>query len=209
MPFSLSPLLAVHISDGILSAPACAAGFAVAGLLALAGAWRMRDEEIPRVALLTAGFFVTTLLHVPAGPITIHLLFTGLLGVVLGWRAALAIPVGLFLQAALLGHGGFSSLGVNSCVMVLPALASWQLFAVLRRLPWVRRRWFRSALVALSVGLWVAGMVFGVTLVGMSWFAEVHGAIADAAVVAINPWTIGGALAAGLLAAWIERRLEN
>src|SRR5438132_11685586 len=122
-------LWAVHISDGVLAGPWLAGGFVVAALLAVLGAWRIRDEEIPQVALLTAAFFVASLIHVRVGPTSVHLLLNGLVGVVLGWRAGLAIPVGLFLQAALLGHGGMTTIGVNSCVMVLPALLASYLFA--------------------------------------------------------------------------------
>jgi cobalt/nickel transport system permease protein len=127
-----SPLLAMHISDGVLTAPWLAGGFAVAGILALVGSFRIRDEEIPRIALLTAAFFVASLLHIRVGPTSVHLILNGLLGVVLGWRAALAIPVALFLQAALFSHGGFLSLGVNSCVATLPALLAGLVFTLLR-----------------------------------------------------------------------------
>src|SRR6476660_9158966 len=109
-------LWAVHISDGVLAAPWWLGGFAVAGLLALFGAWRIREEEVPQVALLTAAFFVASLIHVRVGPTSVHLLLNGLVGVVLGRRAALAIPVGLALQVALLGHGGFTTIGINSCI---------------------------------------------------------------------------------------------
>ena len=54
----LFPLWAVHISDGMLSWPWLLAGFALAGALALLSAYRVRDEEIPRIALLSAAFFV-------------------------------------------------------------------------------------------------------------------------------------------------------
>src|ERR671937_1674740 len=124
-PVSVALPWAVHISDGVLAWPWWVGGFALAAVLALAAAYRVRDEEVPRIALLTAAFFVASLIHVRAGPTSVHLVLNGLVGVLLGRRAALAIPVGLFLQAALLGHGGFTSLGINSCVMVLPALAAW------------------------------------------------------------------------------------
>src|SRR5438876_21806 len=99
-------MFAVHISDNILQAPCILAGFLLAGLLAVLGAWRIRDDEIPRVAILTSAFFVASLVHVRVGPTSVHLLLNGLVGVLLGWRAALAIPVGLLLQAILFGHGG-------------------------------------------------------------------------------------------------------
>ena len=68
---------------------------------------------------------------------------------VLGWRAGLAIPVGLFLQAVLLGHGGISTLGVNACVMTLPALAAGGLFrvSICRIVGKYGDAWFQSSLV--------------------------------------------------------------
>src|SRR4029077_7396966 len=117
-------------------------GFAVALLLVLWGAWRTRDEEIPRIAILTSAFFVASYIHVPVpgGP-PAHLLLTGLVGVVLGRRSALAIPVGLFLQAVLFQHGALSALGANVCVMTPPALISWLLFRALCRSSFLRRAW--------------------------------------------------------------------
>src|SRR6516225_6479156 len=133
-PVSFGLLWAVHISDGVLSAPWLVGGFALAGLLALVAAYRIRDEEIPRIALLSAAFFVAALMHLRLGPTSVHLLLNGLVGVVLGRRAPLAILIGLGLQAALLGHGGFYTIGINACVMTLPALLAAALFAGLRRL---------------------------------------------------------------------------
>jgi cobalt/nickel transport system permease protein len=127
-------LFAVHISDGILLWPWLAGGFALAAVLALWGAWRIEDEEIPRIALLTSAFFVVSAIPIPipGAPTTVHLLLNGLLGVMLGRRVCLAIPVGLLLQA-MGGHGGFGTLGVNTCVFVLPALFAAGAFALGKR----------------------------------------------------------------------------
>src|SRR5260370_37530133 len=105
-------------------------------MVVVMGSWRIEDDEIPRIALLTAAFFVVSLIHVPVPglPTSAHLLCNGLLGVVLGRRAALAIPIGLLLQAVLLQHGDLTTLGGNTCVMGLPALVAWELFAGLQRL---------------------------------------------------------------------------
>ncbi|HZT79169.1 MAG TPA: energy-coupling factor ABC transporter permease [Gemmataceae bacterium] len=210
LPF-LPPTFAVHISDGVLQPTWEWAGFAAAGLLALFGAWRIRDEEIPRVALLTAAFFVASQIHVqvPAGPST-HLLLNGLLGVVLGRRALLAVPVGLFLQVILFGHGGFYSLGVNSVVMGLPALLAALLFAGLRRLPWLRRPWFRAALVAGSVLAFGLSLVYAVTLLVTNdprQLADADPSWADR--VTFHPATLAAAALLAALAAWAERRLEH
>ena len=109
-------VFAVHIPDGNVLTPLwLIGGYLLAGILVVMGSWRIQDEEIPQVALLTAAFFVASLMHVPVPglPSSAHLLLNGLLGVVLGRRAALAIAMGLLLQAVLLQHGGLTTLGVN------------------------------------------------------------------------------------------------
>jgi cobalt/nickel transport system permease protein len=229
LPFSCFPLWAVHISDGILTGQWVTGGFVAAGLLAVIGAWRIRDEEIAQVALLTAAFFVASLVHVPVPPTSVHLLLNGLVGVVLGLRAAVAIPVGLVLQAVLIGHGGFTTLGVNSCVMVLPALLAWQLFAGLQRVPWLCRPWFRAGLVAVSTLAWLLSLTYSVVLlVAASYLAPLlnlaHGVLAAMTPVArpmpvteiewanfltLHPVTLAGAGGLAVLAVWAERWLEN
>src|SRR5262249_55750275 len=116
--FSL--LWAVHISDGVLYWPLCLAGFLLLavfvglGLRSLAAeSWKSREDPITWTALLTAAFFVATLIHVKLGPTSVHLLLNGLVGLILGRRACLAIPVGVALQAFLLGHGGLSTIGID------------------------------------------------------------------------------------------------
>jgi cobalt/nickel transport system permease protein len=206
----ITPTWAVHIADGILTEPWRWGGFAVAGLLALFAAWRIREDEIPRVALVTAAFFVASLIHVRVGPTSVHLLLNGLVGVVLGRRAALAIPVGLALQAALLGHGGFTTIGINSCIMVLPALLAWQLFAVLRRVPWIRQPWFRAGLVGISAFLWTLSLVFSVVLLCTNRLTELDTLDTTWATrIAFHPLTLIGGVLVAVAAAWLEHRLEN
>ncbi len=154
---------AVHISDGVLTAPWLASGFALAGLLAVIAANRIRDDEIPRIALLSAAFFVASLMHLRFGPTSVHLLLNGLVGVVLGRRAPLAILIGLALQAALLGHGGFSTIGVNTCVLTLPALAAGGFFAVLRRF-WQNHPHNPALLWLLGFGLGVTSVLMTIAL---------------------------------------------
>lgn len=203
-------LLAVHIADGVLGLRCLAAGFAGATGLVVFGSWRIRDEDIPRVALLTAAFFAVSLVHLPVGPTSVHLLMTGLMGVVLGRQVALAVPVALALQAFLTQHGGISALGVNAVVLTLPALGAWQLDALLRRVPWVQRPWFRSALVAGSAATWVFGLVFSVTVVIANRGAALSALDATAAVrAALHPATVAAALAVAAGAAYLERRVET
>lgn len=111
-----------HIPDGVLSAPVligAAAATAVGVAIALK---RLEYDRIPQTAVLTAVFFVASLVHIPIGPTSVHPLLSGLMGLVLGWAAVPAILVGLVLQAAFFGFGGITVLGVNTFNIALPAL---------------------------------------------------------------------------------------
>jgi cobalt/nickel transport system permease protein len=153
----------MHLSDGILAGPVLAAGFVTAGALAAWGGARLRDDETPRVAVFTAAFFCASLLHFKVPPTSVHLLFHGLLGVVLGRRSLLAIPIGLGLQAALLGHGGITTLGVNATLFGVAALAASALYRQLDGRSGVRP--FLAGALAASTAVLVSGLL----LVGVLW----------------------------------------
>ena len=112
----------MHISEGVLAAPVLLAGGAGTVLGLAIGLRRMNVREIPKVALLTAAFFVASLVHVPVGPSSAHLVLNGILGILLGWTAFPAIFIGLFFQAVLFQFGGLTTLGVNTMNMAVPAV---------------------------------------------------------------------------------------
>ena len=118
--------------------------------------------------------------------------------------------MGLALQAALLGHGGFSSLGVNACVMTIPALLCGGFFALLRRVAWLRHPWFRSGCVALvlmgSAQLDALLRRLLLHTPGTSW---TNADVASAVRVVIDPWALAGMLLLGVVGAVVERRLET
>lgn len=115
----------MHISDGVLSAPTLIIG----GLAALAGGGyglrKLEPEKMMSVAILTAAFFVITLIHLPGD---LHLVLNGLLGVMLGWAALPAVAVALLLQSILFQFGGLTSLGVNICIAGYPAVLCGMIF---------------------------------------------------------------------------------
>ena len=112
----------MHISEGILSAPVLVSGAALTVAGTAVGLKRLDYDRIPQVAILSAGFFVACLVHVPIGPASTHLILNGLMGLFLGWAAFPAILIGLVLQAVLFQFGGLTSLGVNTLNMALPAV---------------------------------------------------------------------------------------
>lgn len=118
----------MHLSDGVMPT-SLALGCGVVSL-AIAG-WsirRMPDHDLPKVAVMTAAFFVVSLVHVPLGLTSVHLLLPGLIGALLGPAAFAAIGLGLVLQSLLFQFGGLTALGGNALVMGLPALACGLLF---------------------------------------------------------------------------------
>lgn len=112
----------MHISDGVLPISVTIGGYAAGAALAAWSARRTRSEELPKVAVVTAAFFVASLIHVPFGPTSVHLLIPGLAGALLGPSAFLAIGLGLLLQSMLFQFGGLTALGANALMMGLPAL---------------------------------------------------------------------------------------
>jgi cobalt/nickel transport system permease protein len=202
--------LAVHISDGFLPPVWQIGGFVAAGTLLILYGRRLTDAEIPRLALLSAVFFVASTIHVRVGPTSVHLLLGGLVGVVLGRRAVLAITVGLVLQAALIGHGGFYSLGVNICDLTLPAYLAAALFAGLRRMPGLNRPLGRELLVAGCVMIWGFSLLAGLEAI----LAERRGDAAEWLTRpgqwwALRPPALIALVIASVLATVWERRLEN
>ena len=123
----------MHISEGILSPPVLLGG----GLLCILGTWyglkRLHADHVPKVAILSAAFFVGSLIHVPLGPSNVHLVLNGLLGIILGWAAFPAILIGLLFQAVFFQFGGLTVLGVNTVNMALPALLASALFSTTSR----------------------------------------------------------------------------
>ncbi len=112
----------MHIVDGALAGEVVIGG-AVLAVGGLAVGLRSLDlDRIPATGLLAATFFVASLIHVPVGPSSVHLIMNGLAGLVLGWAAFPALFVGLLLQAIFFGFGGVTVLGVNTVAIALPAV---------------------------------------------------------------------------------------
>ncbi|GAB3446851.1 cobalt transporter CbiM [Insolitispirillum peregrinum] len=112
----------MHIVDGALSSAVVIGGAVLTvGGLAL-GVRSLTLEKLPAAGILSATFFVASLIHVPIGPSSVHLIMNGLAGLVLGWSAFPALFVGLLLQAVFFGFGGLTVLGVNTLNIALPAV---------------------------------------------------------------------------------------
>lgn len=112
----------MHIVDGALSSDVIVAASVVAAGGTALGLRALTAETMPRAGLLSAAFFVAALVHVPVGPSSVHLVLSGLAGLMLGWAAFPALGVALLLQAVFFGFGGVTVLGVNLLNIALPAV---------------------------------------------------------------------------------------
>ncbi len=153
----------MHIAEAVLSGSTTGlavlgAGWAATAVGTAIGLRRMDYERVPRVALLSATFFVASLIQVPIGPTSVHLVLCGLIGLVLGWTAFPALLVALALQTLIAGVGGPSTLGINTFAMAAPAVVVW-LF--LRRAVQSRSEslTFMAAFLAGVLGLLLASLL--------------------------------------------------
>lgn len=114
----------MHLSEGVLHTPVLLAGVALAVVGVAVGLRRLESERLPLTALFAAAFFVAGTIHVPVGIGSVHLILNGMAGLFLGWAVFPAFLVALLLQVLFFSFGGFAVLGVNLCVMALPAVAA-------------------------------------------------------------------------------------
>ncbi|PJC86665.1 cobalamin biosynthesis protein CbiM [Vibrio sp. HA2012] len=112
----------MHIVDGVLSVPVLAAGAVITLVGSVIGLRQLTDDKIPQAAVLAACFFVASLIHIPIGPSSVHLIFNGLIGLLLGWGVFPVVLIGLVLQAVFFGFGGIVVLGVNTINIAVPAV---------------------------------------------------------------------------------------
>ncbi|MBM3699678.1 MAG: cobalt transporter CbiM [Actinobacteria bacterium] len=129
----------MHLPDGIITAPAIIGGYAAAAGITAFSMYKIKKQHInprniiPRAALLTAAFFAASLIHIPIPPVSVHLVLSGLMGVMLGWFSFPAIIVGLLLQAVMFQHGGLTTLGINACIMGVPAILAYYIFYIRKK----------------------------------------------------------------------------
>ena len=121
----------MHISEGVLSGPVLLSGAALAAAGTAIGLKKLDYDQIAKAGMLSGAFFVASLIHVPLGPTSVHLIMNGLVGLLLGWAAFPAILVALALQAVFFQFGGITSLGVNTTLMALPAVLCYFAFSPL------------------------------------------------------------------------------
>lgn len=172
----------MHISEGVLSGPVLAGGWAITAVGTAIGLKRLDYDRLMTVAILSAAFFVASLIHVPIGPVSVHLILNGLVGAILGYAAFPAICVALLLQAVLFQFGGLVVLGVNTCDMALPAVACFLLFG-----PLMRSGGMKRTVGAFCCGFFAVLLAGGLTACALALSGEAFFATAKVILLAHIP----------------------
>ena len=195
----------MHLADGVLSTPVIIATYGASiGSLAI-GAKGIEDEDIPKISLMSATFFAASLISIPVPPTSVHPLLCGLIGIILGKRAALAFFPALLLQALLFKHGGITSLGANTIMLFIPAYISYLLY---NKLP-IKKPLIRAGLVgAVSVIMTVIILIILLALTDQR-FAQGDFSVVKIAIVGHLPILIGESIITGFAVQFIEKNKPN
>ena len=153
----------MHLSEGVLHSQTLIVGAAVAVAGIALGLKRLQSDHLSLTALFAAAFFVASTIHIPVGIGSVHLILNGIAGIFLGWAVFPAFLIALALQALLFSFGGFAVLGVNLCIMALPALAVHYLSRPLLR-ELTRKRLISAGILAGVVGVGGAAAIASLVL---------------------------------------------
>ncbi len=151
----------MHLQDGVLSTPVLIAGAMGAAAGIGLGLQRMDNDRIPRVAVVSCAFFTASLIHVPVGLTSAHLILNGLAGLLLGWSVFPAVFVALVLQWLFFGFGGITTLGANTVIMGVPALICfWLLHRTVVRRAATLVFWpaFLCGMLSIAAGAFLMGL---------------------------------------------------
>ena len=169
----------MHISEGVLSGPVLISSAALAAVGTGIGLKKLDYDQIAKAGMLSAAFFVASLIHVPIGPSNAHLILNGLVGILLGWAAFPVILVALVLHGVFFQFGGITTLGINTIIMALPAVICYLVFGRM-----IHKSSRVAAIGAFSTGLLsvlFSGVIVGLALIFTEEnFLEVSGLIVAA-----------------------------
>jgi cobalt/nickel transport system permease protein len=195
----------MHLADGVLSTPVIIATYGASIASLAIGAKGIEDEDIPKISLMSATFFAASLISIPVPPTSVHPLLCGLIGIILGKRAALAFFPALLLQALLFKHGGITSLGANTIMLFIPAYISYLLY---NKLP-IKKDLIRAGFVgAVSVIMTVIILIILLALTDQR-FAQGDFSVVKIAIVGHLPILIGESIITGFAVQFIEKNKPN
>ncbi len=129
----------MHVPDGLMDPVVALLGtvefLIVIAAVLIVSSRRMKEQNLPRIAVLCAGIFVAQMLNFPiGGGTTGHLIGAALLAILAGpLMAMVGMTVVLIIQALMFGDGGITAFGINATNMALIApLAGWGVYTLVK-----------------------------------------------------------------------------
>jgi len=191
----------MHISEGILNPPIWLTGYAATAVIAGLTMRKLDMEEVPKISVITAVFFIASLIKIPLGPASIHLILNGLVGIVLGKRAFAAIMLGIILQAIIFGHGGITVIGINTLMLGGGALVAYFVWQQRYRFN-IKRREFVFGAIAGAIGTVTSGTILASVLM---LTGEEFTTIAETVLIAHIPIMLIEAAVVGASAEFLQK----
>jgi cobalt/nickel transport system permease protein len=191
----------MHIAEGVLSAPVLIGGATITIAGTGIGLKKIAYQDMPKIAVLSSAFFVASLIHIPVGPTSAHLILNGLCGIILGWASFPALLLGLFLQAILFQFGGLTTLGVNTATMAIASVFCFLLFKGLVKSPNKLLNFAGGFLSGFS-GVFIAGLLVALSL---SLSGEVFIPVAKMIVIVHIPVMIIEGILTGFVILFLQR----
>lgn len=125
----------IHLPDGVIPFVWWIGGYIVALLVAVF-VLRMIDKDsvrrkIPVAAVMAAVMLIT--MSIPLGFLPFHLNMSALAGILMGPGLGFVIAFVVNLFMALMGHGGFTVVGLNTLIIGAEAVLAFFIFSALRQ----------------------------------------------------------------------------
>lgn len=154
----------MHIPDGLMDPIVAAVGLVeflvVIGVALVISRKDLRDKDLTRTALLSAGIFVAQMINFPiGGGTTGHLIGGALFAIMVGPAMAIVgMTVVLLIQALMFGDGGITAFGLNGLNMaVIAPLTGWGVFNLIKPIALRSERLGEG--VAVAVASWTSVFV--------------------------------------------------
>ncbi|OOH88812.1 cobalamin biosynthesis protein CbiM [Pasteurellaceae bacterium 15-036681] len=154
----------MHLSEGVLQSSTLLIGAVVAVSGIAIGLRKIDYNRLSITALFASAFFVASTIHIPVGIGSVHLILNGIAGLLLGWAVFPAFLVALLLQSLLFSFGGIAVLGVNLCIMAIPALVVHYLVLPILTRGLTRVRLILAGILAGSIGVGGAALIASMVL---------------------------------------------
>lgn len=171
----------MHIAEGVFAAPVIVPTCAVAAAAVAWGLKKLPGEKMLFAGFAGAVFFIASLIHVPVGVSSAHLVLNGLLGVLFGAASYPIVFCALVFEALFFQFGGLTVLGLNTLTMGTGALAAGLIYRGLAG---------RTSVATAGAAAGFAGVFVSAILVALALALTDDGFLAAAAALLVGNFPV-------------------